>query len=252
MEAIAALRQVADDGRGDRRGVWRWRSRRFRRCLSADRAGQALAARAARAAEPLRAPAARRAAAHRRQEARAGSRRRRATRDRQPPSQAHRPSTAANAGSPGWEFVHVCVDDATRLAYVEVLADETGAAPPSASCAARSRSTRRHGISVERVMTDNGSGYRSTVHALACRELGHAPPTHPALPAAHQRQSRTFHPHPARRLGIRRDLRLAAENAPPPLTAGSAHYNYHRPHGSLSHKTPAARLTELNNNRAGR
>ncbi|HZB70238.1 MAG TPA: IS481 family transposase, partial [Sphingomicrobium sp.] len=79
---------------------------------------------------------------------------------------------ARRRGAPkGWEFVHVCVDDATRLAYVEVLADEQA----STAVAFLKRTIefyRRHGIRVERLMTDNGSAYRSTVHALACRLLG--------------------------------------------------------------------------------
>ena len=70
----------------------------------------------------------------------------------------------------GWEFVHVCVDDATRLAYVEVLPDER-----ATTCVAFLRRAVAHyralGLNVEQVMTDNGNGYRSTIHALACRGL---------------------------------------------------------------------------------
>ena len=74
-------------------------------------------------------------------------------------------------GIAGWEFVHVCVDDATRLAYVEVLADERG--ETAAGFLRRAVAWfSSMGISVERVMSDNGSCYRSTVHAAACRELG--------------------------------------------------------------------------------
>jgi transposase InsO family protein len=71
----------------------------------------------------------------------------------------------------GWECVHVCVDDATRLAYVEVLPDERA----STAIGFLKRALafyRAHGIEVERLMTDNGSAYRSTAHALACRALG--------------------------------------------------------------------------------
>ncbi len=71
----------------------------------------------------------------------------------------------------GWEYVHVAVDDATRLAYAEVLGDEKA----STAVAFLRRALafyRRHGISVEGVMTDNGSAYISTIHALACRALG--------------------------------------------------------------------------------
>jgi transposase len=71
----------------------------------------------------------------------------------------------------GWEFVHVCVDDATRLAYVEVLADEKGATAVGFLRRALAF-LASYGISVERVMTDNGPAYRSVVHALACRALG--------------------------------------------------------------------------------
>jgi transposase InsO family protein len=71
----------------------------------------------------------------------------------------------------GWEYVHVCVDDATRMAYVEVLADEKA----TSAVAFLRRALdfyRARGIRVQRVMTDNGSAYRSTLHALACRALG--------------------------------------------------------------------------------
>ena len=70
----------------------------------------------------------------------------------------------------GWEFVHVCVDDATRLAYVEVLADEK-----ATTCVGFLRRALRfyaaRGVQVERLMTDNGSAYRSKLHAIVCRAL---------------------------------------------------------------------------------
>ena len=71
----------------------------------------------------------------------------------------------------GWEFVHVCVDDAARLAYAEVLADERASTAVGFLRRAR-RFFRRHGVEVEAVMTDNGSAYVSTVHAIACRAMG--------------------------------------------------------------------------------
>ena len=71
----------------------------------------------------------------------------------------------------GWEFVHVCVDDATRLAYAVVLSDERGAT--AAGFLRRAvRFYARHGITVQRVISDNGSCYVSATHALACRLLG--------------------------------------------------------------------------------
>jgi transposase InsO family protein len=71
----------------------------------------------------------------------------------------------------GWEYVHVCVDDATRLAYAEVLADER-AVTAAAFLRRAVDFYRRHAIEVEAVMTDNGSAYVSIVHAIACRMLG--------------------------------------------------------------------------------
>jgi transposase InsO family protein len=70
----------------------------------------------------------------------------------------------------GWEYVHVAVDDATRLAYVEVLANEQ--ALTAVGFLRRAVAFyRAHGIDVERVMSDNGACYRSTIHAVACRSM---------------------------------------------------------------------------------
>src|SRR5581483_2906541 len=63
----------------------------------------------------------------------------------------------------GYECVHVCVDDYSRLAYAEVLPDETATTAVAFY--------QRHGITVERVLTDNGSAYRGVIHAIACRRL---------------------------------------------------------------------------------
>jgi transposase InsO family protein len=71
----------------------------------------------------------------------------------------------------GWEYVHIAIDDATRLAYVEVLADEK-----AVTAVGFLRRAVKHyasyGISAQRVMTDNGSAYRSAMHAIACRTVG--------------------------------------------------------------------------------
>ena len=71
----------------------------------------------------------------------------------------------------GWDFVHVAIDDATRLAYAEVLSDER-ATTAVAFLGRALEFFARYGITVERVMTDNGSPYRSAIHAIACRALG--------------------------------------------------------------------------------
>jgi len=74
-------------------------------------------------------------------------------------------------GKAGWEFVHIAIDDATRLAYAEVLDDERAATAVGFLRRAIAFYAR-HGVAVERVLTDNGSPYVSTVHAIACRALG--------------------------------------------------------------------------------
>ena len=132
------------------------------------RAWQAQPTRPARAAEPLRARAARRALAPRCQEAGANPQPR-------PPGHRHRRSQKKigpkRLGAAGWEFVHVCVDDATRLAYAEVVRDERGQS--AAGFLRRAVAWfRSMGIQPERVLSDNGACYRSTAHAAACRELG--------------------------------------------------------------------------------
>jgi transposase InsO family protein len=89
--------------------------------------------------------------------------------------QHHNPRRTDKAGSirrtVGWEYVHLCVDDYSRLAYAEVLPDQK--ATTAAGFLRRAVAYyRRYGIQVERVLTDNGAAYISTVHALCCRSLG--------------------------------------------------------------------------------
>jgi transcriptional regulator with XRE-family HTH domain len=107
----------------------------------------------------------------------------------------------------GWEYVHVAIDDATRLAYAAVLSDEK--ATSAVGFLRRALAFYAgHGITVERVLTDNGSAYRSAIHSLACRALGvrHLR-TRPYRPQTNGK-NRTLHPHAARRLGLRRHLPL--------------------------------------------
>jgi transposase InsO family protein len=145
----------------------------------------------------------------------------------------------------GWEYVHVCVDDATRLAYVEVLGDEK--ATTAIGFLGRAvRSYRRYGITVERVMTDNGSAYRSTIHAAACRILGlkhlRTRPYRPQTNGKAERFIRTMLGGWAYGAIYRSSTERTAA-----LDGWLWRYNHQRPHGSLGRKPPAARLTELNN-----
>jgi transposase InsO family protein len=149
----------------------------------------------------------------------------------------------------GWEYVHVCVDDATRLAYVEVLPDER-----AGTCVAFLRRAVAHfealGIRAQRVMTDNGNGYRSLVHALACRALGlrhlRTRPYRPRTNGKAERFIRTLLDGWA--YGA---IYPSSEARTAALTGWLDFYNRRRPHGSLNHQPPMSRLPQLMNNVAG-
>jgi len=145
----------------------------------------------------------------------------------------------------GWEFVHVCVDDATRLAYVEVLTNEKA----TTAVAFLKRAIAfyaSHGITVQAVMSDNGPCYRSTIHAFACRALGirhlRIRPYRPRTNGKAERFIRTLLAGWAYGAiyGSSRERTTA-------LDGWLWTYNHRRPHGALSHKTPIARLNDLNN-----
>ena len=148
-------------------------------------------------------------------------------------------------GKKGWEFVHVCVDDATRLAYVEVLSDEKA----TTAVAFLRRAVAfyaSHGITVNAVMSDNGACYRSTIHAFACRALGirhlRTRPYRPRTNGKAERFIRTLLAGWA--YGA---IYSTSHERTTALDGWLWTYNHRRPHGALSHKTPIARLTELNN-----
>jgi transposase InsO family protein len=153
-------------------------------------------------------------------------------------------------GASGWEFVHVCVDDATRLAYVEVLEDEKAATAVGFLRRAVAH-YRAHGIPVERVMTDNGPCYRAIIHALACKALGikhlRTRPRRPRTNGKAERFIRTLLAGWAYGAiyGSSQERRAA-------LPGWLDFYNRRRPHGSLGHQPPLRRLEALRrNNLAG-
>jgi transposase InsO family protein len=143
----------------------------------------------------------------------------------------------------GWEFVHICIDDATRLAYVEVLGDEK-----AKTCVGFLRRAlafyRAHGIRVERVMTDNGPGYLSIAHAVACRALRikhlRTRPYRPRTNGKAERFIRTL----LAGWAYGAIYRSSAERAAA-LSGWLDFYNRRRPHGSLGHKPPLERLNAL-------
>jgi transposase InsO family protein len=148
-------------------------------------------------------------------------------------------------GDAGWEFVHIAIDDCTRLAYVEVLTDEK--AISAVGFLRRAAAFyRRHGITVERLITDNGSPYRSTVHAIACRALGirhiRTRPYRPQTNGKAERFIRTLLGGWAYGALYRNSTERAAA-----LDGWLDYYNHRRRHSALGHKPPIARLNERTN-----
>jgi transposase-like protein len=145
----------------------------------------------------------------------------------------------------GWEYVHIAVDDATRLAYVEVLPDEK-ALTATGFLRRAIKHYASYGITVQRVMTDNGSAYRSAIHAIACRALGirhlRTRPYRPQTNGKAERFIRTLLSGWAYGAIYRDSAQRTAA-----LAGWIDFYNRRRPHGSLGHKPPIARLNELNN-----
>ena len=149
----------------------------------------------------------------------------------------------------GWEYVHVAIDDATRIAYVEVLADEKAATAVGFLRRALAH-YRSYGITVERVMTDNGPAYRSLAHALACKTLRL---THlrtrayrPRTNGKAERFIRTL----LAGWAYGATYRTSAERRAA-LEGWLHHYTRRKPHGSLDRQTPLERLHTLRNNVLG-
>jgi transposase InsO family protein len=145
----------------------------------------------------------------------------------------------------GWEFVHIAIDDCTRLAYVEVLDDER-ATTAVAFLRRAIAFYRRHGITAERLLTDNGNPYRSAVHAIACRALGirhlRTRPYRPQTNGKAERFIRTLLGGWAYGALYRNSTERTAA-----LDAWLDYYNHHRRHSALGHKPPIARLNERTN-----
>jgi len=147
--------------------------------------------------------------------------------------------------SVGWECVHIAIDDATRLAYAEVLADEK-ATTAVAFLRRAIAFYQRHGITVEQLITDNGSAYVSIAHAAACRLLGirhlRTRPYRPQTNGKAERFIRTL-------LGgwAYGAIYRSSNERTNALDGWLWHYNHQRRHSALGHKPPIARLNERTN-----
>lgn len=141
----------------------------------------------------------------------------------------------------GWEALHVAIDDASRLAYTEILPDEK----KTSATAFLERALgffERHGIKVERVMTDNGSSFRSHRYAKALRRLKikHLR-TRPYTPRTNGKAER-FVQTSLREWAYARAYSTSEERAAE-LPIWLHRYNWHRPHGSIASKPPISRLS---------
>ena len=151
-----------------------------------------------------------------------------------------RPGTYSSGGL-GWDAVHVAVDDTTRLAYVEVLPDEKG--PTAVGFLTRAVAWfAARGVTVQRVMTDNGAPYKSTAWATWCadHDIRHLR-TRPYRPRTNGKAERFIQT-------MLREWAYAAvyqdsTHRSIALTPWLNYYNTQRPHSALSHKTPTSRLT---------
>lgn len=149
-------------------------------------------------------------------------------------------SSLGKSKGAGWEYVHVCIDDHSRLAYVEVLANEKGV-----TCAGfLARATcwfAGKGVTVRRVMTDNGVGYisgvfRECAHGLGQRHIRTRPYT-PQTNGKAERFIKTMLEEWAYFLPYRSSDRRKAD-----LPRWLNHYNCHRNHGAINMKPPISRL----------
>jgi transposase InsO family protein len=144
----------------------------------------------------------------------------------------------------GWEAVHIAIDDATRLAYAEVLPDEK-ASTAIAFLGRAAAFYQRHGVALERVITDNGSPYRSAVHAIACKALGirhlRTRPYRPQTNGKAERFIRTL----LAGWAYSGTVYASSAERTAALDGWLYHYNHHRRHQALGRQTPITRLNNL-------
>ncbi len=107
----------------------------------------------------------------------------------------------------GYAHLHSAIDAYSRLAYSEFGGPESA----EACVGFLERAVRffaGYHLTIERILTDNGVGYRSTLVGTALCRAGHRPHPHTPVPPGHQRQGRALQPHALRRMGLRALLRL--------------------------------------------
>jgi transposase InsO family protein len=146
----------------------------------------------------------------------------------------------------GWEYVHVCIDDASRVAFAQIMPDERKESAVAFLKAAIAYYASL-GVTVQRVMTDNGACYRSKAFRKACKRLGlkHIR-TRPYTPKTNGKAERFIQT--ALREWAYAQAYPTSDNRADDLPIWLHRYNWHRPHGSLQSKIPISRLGLTGNN----
>ena len=146
----------------------------------------------------------------------------------------------------GWEFVHVCIDDASRLAFSRIFPDEKKESAVAFLKAAVAYYASL-GVIIARVMTDNGSCYRSRAFRDACRDLGlrHIR-TRPYTPKTNGKAERLIQT--ALREWAYAQAYPNSDRRAQELPIWLHRYNWHRPHGSLKSRPPIIRLALTEDN----
>ena len=143
-------------------------------------------------------------------------------------------------GKPGWEFVHVCIDDASRVAFTQIKPDEKRESAISFLRAAVAYYASL-GITVQRVMTDNGSCYKAFAFRDACKQLGlNHIRTKPYTPKTNGKAERFIQT--ALREWAYAQAYENSDQRADVMPIWLHRYNWHRPHGSLNAQTPISRL----------
>ena len=146
----------------------------------------------------------------------------------------------SNSRGIGWEFVHVCIDDASRIAFAQVMPDEKKESAVAFLKAALAY-YQSLGVTVARVMTDNGSCYKAFDFRDACRDLAlkHIR-TRPYTPKTNGKAERFIQS--ALREWAYAQAYTHSDRRTDELPRWLHRYNWHRPHGSLHAQTPISRL----------
>lgn len=149
----------------------------------------------------------------------------------------------------GWEYVHVAIDDASRIGFSSILPDERS----HSACTALIKALRYYralGVHIQRILTDNGSCYRSKRFARLCRRLGIVHKrTRPYRPQTNGKAERFI------QTGLREwayaRAYTSSESRAAHLVQWQHHYNWHRPHSAIQYQPPISILGLSVNNLVG-